>query len=47
MKYKITLNSSNSEITCFESNNFFKAFKEYIRLKFKYLSLNIKLLYRI
>ena len=47
MKYKVCkLRETNGEeLIIYETNSFFKAFKEYNRLKFKYPSLYFKLYY--
>lgn len=49
MKYIVCKLSeiSDEELIIFETNKFFKAFKEYIRLKFKYPSLYFKLYCKI
>lgn len=49
MKYKVCklIKSNGEELILYETNNFFKAFKEYNRLKFKYPSLFFKLYFKI
>ena len=49
MKYKIILflKSDSSEVLMYQTNNYFEAFNEYLRLKIEYPSLNFQLYIKI